>query len=411
MIQILDKTKCCGCTACANICPQKCISMQYDVEGFMYPFVNLEKCIDCHACEKVCPFYKQQGAKEAKTLYCAVQYMNEVKRMTSTAGGAFSLIADALIEQNAVVYAVGYEEMVVCHKRVTTQDALLELRGSKYVQSNLKDCFLKIRNDLKAGRIVLFVGTPCQVQGLRNYIGDNQDLFLIDLLCLGVSSPRLFAEYIEYLDSKYHNRVKEVQFRNKHYGYATPNIRVYFRDGKYIEQIYDSKVHANLFFKHYYNARPSCYECQFREIPRVSDFTIGDFTEIGKFSKKMDDDKGTTKMWVHTEKGKKLLDTLSFENKILILEENASNILGGPKKQIKKPENREQFFDDSKTMKYSALIKKWEPNTAKGELVGIIRRTFNKMPCRSFVFKTLRAIKRRKYYQQVNELNNESEVW
>ena len=406
MIQISDKNKCCGCTACVNSCPQKCIEMQYDEEGFLYPFVNLEKCIECHACEKICPFYKQEGTRKSQSLYCAAQYLNEEKRMTSTAGGAFSLIADALVEQNAVVYAVGYDNMVVCHKRVTTQDALLELRGSKYVQSDLKNCFANIKKDLKNGRKVLFAGTPCQVQGLKNYINNDENLYLIDLLCLGVSSPGLFAEYIEYLNSKYQNAVKEVQFRNKHYGYATPNIRVCFEDGKYIEQTYDSRVHANLFFKHYYNTRPSCYECQFREIPRVSDFTIGDFTEIGQESKKMDDDKGTTKLWVHSEKGKKLLNAVKEKNNILILEDKVSNIVGGPKKQIKKPRNRQEFFDDFQIMSYVELIKKWEPRTIKGDIIGIARKIINKTPCRSFIFKTMRAVKRRKYHKQVDGLNN-----
>lgn len=406
MIQISNKNKCCGCTACVNICPKKCIEMRYDEEGFLYPFVNSEKCIECHACEKICPFYKQEGTKRKQSLYCAVQYIDEEKRLTSTAGGAFSLIADTLIEQNAAVYAVGYDNMVVSHKRVTTQDALLELRGSKYVQSDLKKCFAEIKKELKTGRKILFVGTPCQVHGLKNYVGDHENLFLIDLLCLGVSSPGLFSEYIEYLNLKYKNVVKEVQFRNKHYGYATPNIRVCFENGRYIEQTYDSKVYANLFFKHYYNTRPSCYECQFREIPRVSDFTIGDFTEIGKESKELDDDKGTTKLWVHTEKGKKLLDMVSAENKILILKENVSNIVGGPKKQIKKPENRKDFFDDVQTMTYANLIKKWEPHTIKGDIVGIVRRIINKTPCSSCAFKAMRALKRRKYYKQVNVLNN-----
>lgn len=407
MIQISDKNKCCGCTACVNSCPQKCIEMQYDEEGFLYPFVNLEKCIECHACEKICPFYKQEGTRKSQSLYCAAQYLNEEKRMTSTAGGAFSLIADALVEQNAVVYAVGYDNMVVCHKRVTTQDALLELRGSKYVQSDLKNCFANIKKDLKNGRKVLFAGTPCQVHGLKNYIGKHENLFLIDLLCLGVSSPGIFAEYVEYLNEKYRNVVKEIQFRNKHYGYATPNIRVCFEDGRYIEQTYDSKVYANLFFKHYYNTRPSCYECQFREIPRVSDFTIGDFTEIGLHSHIMDDDKGTTRVWVHSEKGKKLLQKIGEEKgRLLIIEKNSLNIVGGPKKQIVMPPNRQEFFEDVQKMDYMELIRKWEPRNFKGDFVGIIRRIINVLPGKSIIFKQLRAIKTRRYHKQVKELNN-----
>ena len=131
-----------------------------------------------------------------------------------------------------------------------------------------------------------------------------------------------------------------VSFRNKHYGYATPNVRVCFENAKEMDQKYDTRVHANLFFRHY-NVRPSCYECEFREINRVSDFTIGDFTEIGSVDKSMDDDKGTTKLWVHTQKGKEFLAQVENQARIHCISEYATNIVGGPKKQIKKPEKRD----------------------------------------------------------------------
>lgn len=406
MIQIPDKTQCSGCTACYSACPRNCISMQYDEEGFLYPHVDTTSCVDCHICEKVCPYHSQESSGRKESTLAAVQYGNETKRMESTAGGAFSLIADLLINLGAVVYAAGYDESVtVCHKRAETELEISQLRGSKYVQSFLGETFRLIKQDLRNGKTVLFVGTPCQVHGLNNLVGNHDKLYTIDLLCLGVSSPGLFRKYIAYLNEKYKARVTCVQFRNKHYGYATPNIRICFANGKYIEQKYDSRVHANLFFKHYFNARPSCYACQFREIPRCSDFTIGDFTEIGKYSQKMDDDKGTTRLWAHSEKGKVLLEMAKKNNTILVLEEDVSNIVGGPKYQIKEPEERSQFFQDAANMDYLTFVRKWEPATVKGILAGIARPIINKLPFKRFIFKQLRAIKTKSYYKRIRNLN------
>lgn len=406
MIQITDKSKCCGCTACYSICPKNCISMEFDSEGFLYPVADKNICIDCHVCEKVCPFYTQKGVRNSDSFYGAIQHKDTKKRMSSTAGGMFSLVADHLIDRGAVVFAVGYDEnVVVCHIKATDKNELEDLRGSKYVQSHIGDTYRQVKDILKTGKQVLFVGTPCQIHGLINYVGYNENLYTIDLLCLGVSSPKLFADYIDYLNKKYNNNVTKVQFRNKYFGYATPNVRVCFKDGKFIQQKYDSKVHANLFFKKYYNTRPSCYMCQFREIPRVSDFTIGDFTEIGKYSKDMDDDKGTTRFWAHTKKAADLLKSMNNQSVLYTLDRSAPNIVGGPMQQIKMPSRREEFFKDAAEMDYRSLIAKYEPKNIKGEIAGIARQIINRLPFKSFIFKKLRAMKAKKYHNRVRELN------
>ena len=409
MIQISDKSKCCGCTACASSCPKKCISMQYDEEGFLYPVVDRTSCVNCGICEKVCPFNKTNKIDEHCGLYVALQNLNEKERNESTAGGAFSLIADTLMNLGAVVYAVGYDSNIfVVHKRVEDKYLLTELRGSKYVQSYLGDTFEKIQADLKKGLIVLFVGTPCQVHGLKKITGNAQNLYTIDLLCLGVSSPKLFSKYIEYLSVKYHSQVKSVSFRDKHYGYATPNVRVDFENGKYIQQTYDSKVHANLFFSHY-NVRPCCYQCEFRECPRVSDFTIGDFNDVGNFIPSMDDNKGTTRVWVHTDKGKALLEKAKKSARIMVLDNRAPDVVGGNRKQIGCPARREEFFQDSIQLSYFNLVKKWQPYKIKGTIVSIIRNIINPFPFRDVLTKTIRLKKVSRFNKNVAELNNKDE--
>ena len=174
-----------------------------------------------------------------------------------------------------------------------------------------------------------------------------------------------------------------------------------------MDQKYDTRVHANLFFRHY-NVRPSCYECEFRERPRASDFTIGDFTEIADVDKSMNDDKGTTKLWVHTQKGKELFAQVESEARIYYIDDHAKNIVGGPKKQIKRPEKREDFFRDAERMDYLSLVSKWEPRSFKGELAGIMRPIINRLPFKTKLFQYLRKRKMRQYHKNLRELNIKS---
>lgn len=300
MIQITNKSQCCGCTACFSICEHNAISMVADEEGFLYPAVDLSACIRCVICEDTCPYrVHREKDRETSSLHIAVQYKDEEKRIESTAGGAFSLIADYILEKKGVVYSVGYDDMIVCHKLAVEKKDLAEMRGSKYVQSTLKDTFCEIYRFLDKKRTVLFVGTPCQVHGLNSYLRKKNctldKLITIDLLCLGVSSPGVFEKWVKFLGEKYGDRVSGIEFRNKHFGYAATNVRIHFQNQRILEQKFDTKAYIKTFFSGY-NVRPSCYECKFRTMPRVSDFTIGDFIQIGDYSKEMDDDKGTTSL-------------------------------------------------------------------------------------------------------------------
>lgn len=404
MIEIKDKTKCCGCTACYSVCPNNCITMKEDSEGFLYPNINNNDCVNCGLCEKVCPYNISVEKKNTNTKYCIVQNKDAKERGESTAGGFFSLVANKIILDGGVVYAAGYDiNSNVVHKRVEKKIELSDLRGSKYVQSTLQDTFNNIKRDLK-NRKVLFVGTPCQVHGLKNFIGENINLFTIDLLCLGVSSPGLFKKYIRYLNKKYENNVVAVQFRNKQYGYSTANIRICFRDGRFIQQTYDSKVHSNLFFKGFKNVRLSCYECEFREKPRVSDFTIGDCSDVFRLNSDMDDDLGTTSCWIHTNKGHLLfheLDNLSYYT----IEADTKNIIGGPRKQIKLPETRGMFFRDAEKLTYSELIKKYHPKKKKDVLIPLVRYILEIIPFGTEIKKRQRMDKLKKYKKNVDAIN------
>lgn len=408
MIKISNKEECCGCTACYNICPKKAITMKMDEEGFKYPYVNDELCISCNLCESVCPMIKIHTANKGVSQKYAIQNLNETERYASTAGGFFSAIADWIIDQNnGIVYAVGFDGYRIVHKEALTKEELIDMCGSKYVQSDLGDLFKRIKNNLNNGKKCLFVGTPCQAFGLINYLGNlelREKIIIIDLMCFGVSSPYLYEKWIEFLQKKYHNKVHKVFFRDKSYGYATANVRVEFCNGKKLEQCYDAKSLMKTFFRGY-NMRPSCYCCIFRDVDRISDFTIGDFHQISDYSKSMDDDKGTTCLWVHTKLGKIVFAKIQTKLKIMSIDNSCSSTLSIVNKVITIPSQRDNFFVDAKNLVYKEFAKKWIKHDLKGTAANIIRPILNGTYVGSMIFRWIKKRKVRNYERRVKKIN------
>ena len=237
MIEIKNKADCCGCTACASICPQEAITMQPDSMGFQYPVVDKDKCVDCGLCEKVCAF--NDNYDTSLNLSQPIAYgarhkdMHEVE--TSRSGAAFIAISDYVLENGGVVYGAGYtDHFRVVHKRAVTKEERNEFKGSKYVQSDLHGVFRQVKKDLKDGLTVLFSGTPCQTAGLNSYIGKKlrENLILVDIICHGVPGPYLWRDYLAYLEKKQGDRICWVNFRDKQeYGWAAHHETFKFENG------------------------------------------------------------------------------------------------------------------------------------------------------------------------------------
>ena len=207
MIKIVEKKDCCGCTACASICPHNSITMKPDVMGFLYPVVDMTSCVECGLCEKVCQFhddYKRYGNYNVPEVYgCRHKDLEELSH--SQSGAAAWAITQTFLESPGVVYGVGYESVThIVHKRATSLDECQEFRGSKYVQSDLRGVFRQVKNDLKEGYRVLFFGTACQVSGLKSYIpvSLHERLFIVDIVCHATPSPAFWKSYVEYMQCK-----------------------------------------------------------------------------------------------------------------------------------------------------------------------------------------------------------------
>ena len=308
MIDIKDKKKCCGCTACASVCAHKAITMLPDSLGFLYPVVDESVCTNCGICERVCPFNERYDTTDnlPTPIAFAARHKEMGEIMKSRSGASFAALSDYVLEQGGMVYGAGYKDhFVVAHKRAGTRVQRDEFRGSKYVQSDLRGIFVQVKEDLKAGSWVLFSGTPCQTAGLRSFLGKklSSKLILVDIICHGVPSPYIWRDYIDFLEKEHRSKVVGVDFRNKmKYGWRAHRDTIYFANGEEDDTSwYSTEFHKHL---HY---RPSCGVCYFCNLKRPSDFTLGDFWGLEIQNKDFNsDNKGANLLLINTEKGKTL---------------------------------------------------------------------------------------------------------
>lgn len=325
MIQVTNKQDCCGCSACFNSCPKNAIAMLTDIEGYLYPAIDKSACINCGRCEHVCPVLNPNRPKSLQSAYI-LRNKNTIVVENSTSGGAFTLFSEFLLGKGAVVYGAGYDtDMKVICKAATCKEDLIEMRGSKFVQSDLSTCFQDIRSLLKTNQIVLFTGTPCQVAGLISFLGEKPDnLICIDFVCRGVPSPGLWANYVKMMEQKHHSKITGVRFKNKTYGYHASTMRVDFSNGSswYGSGRVDPMMKA---FVNELASRPSCHTCAFKGVDRPSDITMFDCYEFSKIIGVADDDKGYSSILVHTKKGQELINAV--ENEAIIYRVEAEKLI------------------------------------------------------------------------------------
>ena len=332
---ICDKTKCTGCFACYNICPKNCISMKEDEMGYIYPVINEMECINCEACKKVCPQLHDSKMKKPQKAY-AMYNKNKEIREKSTSGGAATTFYMHVLENNGVVYGCSNIEKNEIHfLRIDNVDDLDKLKGSKYVHSYINDTFKLVKKDLLEDKLVLFIGTPCQVDGLKNYLKkDYENLILIDIICHGVPPQKLLKEEI-----KLHNmeNVTKISFRK--------NDIYEFELYKHDEIKCKENINENKYLFGFLNSvflRPNCYECKYATSSRVSDITIGDYWGLGKESKLYNErEKGISVLLPITEKGQKLIE--ECRPKMILEERQAEEAING-NSQLRKPTEKHKKY-------------------------------------------------------------------
>ena len=360
-VDVLKDSECCGCTACESICPVKCISMKPDHLGFLFPYIDDSRCINCGLCRRVCSFnaeYSKLNCFEEPEVY-GMRAMSEEQLLKSQSGGAFYILSEEILNRGGVVYGAGFaDHFRVVHKRAFTKQDRDEFRFSKYVQSDLRGIFCKVKDDIKSGKQILFTGTPCQIAGLKSYIkysnmADAGNLLTIDLVCHGVPSPKIWDDYLCFLEKKHKEAVEIVRFRDKTFGWASHIESFKFKNGTIIH----AKTFRELFYKHYI-VRKSCSNCPFTNLKRTGDITIGDFWGWFKFYSIYNDNKGILLILINTIKGKELFNSIS--NKIYFVKSNIDNCLQPQLlNPIKLPRDRAVFEQDYLKRGFTYVAKKY----------------------------------------------------
>lgn len=365
------KEDCCGCSACMNICPVGAITMTADEEGFKYPKIDEIKCIHCNLCRKVCDFVKvlDWKAMEFPNVYAAKQ-KSDKERAASQSGGLFAALSDAVLEAGGVVYGAAYDrDWNVQHKRAESKEARNEMRGSKYVQSDMKDNFYKVEKDLRAGRKVLFSGTHCQCAGLRSLLQmrhvKTDNLYLVDIVCHGVPAPNVYKAFQSFMQKKHLGKIENFNFRNKNkYGWHS-HVESTVING----EEYDTKLYVDLFYGH--NAlRPSCYQCPYKHIVHLTDITISDYWGIEKWAPDFDDNKGVSLVLVNTPQGKNLFNLI--KSRLDYMDSNTEDCIQPPLQHpFSRPATRDRFWKDFETKPFEYVLARytneygWKNHTKK----------------------------------------------
>lgn len=342
------KQHCSGCSACVQVCAADAITLKKDSEGFNYPSVDKDKCVGCNKCVSVCPYENRKTDEFTQEFYAAKSREKSVVNRSSS-GGAFYEITKAFCDENYVVFGAEMcDDLKVRHIGIEDFKDIEKIQKSKYVQSDMTDSFRKVRSLLKENRRVLFSGTPCQIAGLKNFLGKDYDnLVTVDIVCHGVPSQTLFDKYLDELSDELGSKVISFTFRNKkNFDKKSCNLKtalIKTENGKetvkevlqceYLAAFYDSLI-----------CRPSCEECPFANTERPGDITLADFWGAEKFYPDFDDGKGVSLVIVNSQKGAELIGRADLDL-IKTDREKALSKSTQLKKPVKIHENRDKFFE------------------------------------------------------------------
>lgn len=354
-VRLCGSEECTGCRACFNACRKGAISFEEDPEGFLHPRIDHVSCVHCRACVKACPVLRRPERSKrlsTDTVRAAVSTSSGIAAASSS-GGLFTELARAILNRGGVVFGATWKSGFdgVEHTGIESEHDLDRLRGSKYVQSDIGSCYTEAARLLRQGRTVLFSGTPCQIAGLYGFLGgESANLYTVDIVCHGVPSPRLFADYKAWLEKKYQSPLRSFSFRDKKWSWHRYNIKAEFEGsrmtyfGKWENDAYIRGFLRNLFL------RTSCHTCPFAGTTRFSDITLSDFwgysPEQAGPNALPNNDKGISMVMLNTEQGAALFRECSHIRQCEVHRDLAVRCNSALNAPIPAPSLRADFWSD-----------------------------------------------------------------
>lgn len=386
MIKITNKVNCCGCNACGDVCSKNAISFKTDNEGFWYPEVDIEKCVDCGLCEKVCPIINVQELKK-NDLPVSICYAAEHKNLEvvfdSTSGGLFSALADIMYKCDGYVGGAVFNEDFSVRQYISNDKSdLPRLRSSKYLQSHFDGFYNEVKNLLQSGEKVLVCGSPCQMAALRAFLRkDYENLIIVDYICLGINSPKVWHKYLESFEERYGSPVIYAKAKSKEYGWRNLTQKVILADGRHIYETAEQSNFTRGYLRTNVYCRPACYECKFKGYPRMADITLADFWGIDKIDKSMEKNLGTSLVMVNSRKGEKYFENVKKRiNYFQVPLEKAEQGNPALNKSIPAPlVDRKLFFADLDNMSFDKLAEKYikpSKKSSKNRFGDLLRKLY-----------------------------------
>ena len=374
----VDYEKCTGCGACVQRCPKQCISREQREFGFRYPQIDKDACVNCGLCEKVCPTDKALEVPVEQKVYAAVHKDTEVLAK-STSGGAFTAIADAIFAQGGIVYgAAMLDGMQVKHIRTSGKDDFEGLRSSKYLQSDTGTTYQMVEQDLKQGKTVLYSGTPCQIDGLKNFLGkDYENLYTADIVCHGVGSQAYFDKYMDYARERY-GKIKALRFRSKEYaGWSCCGVVVV--DSSDCLKKIPYRDFDNYYYSYFLSGdiyRKSCYSCKYANTNRVGDFTLGDYWGVEALNLPLQTENGCSLLLVNNQHAMQLLDEIESLDRVETTVEQAAHCnkqLNAPSKLMDSRQNRIGEYESMSGQQIQKeYLKNHRKTVVKGQLKALM---------------------------------------
>ena len=375
----VDYEKCTGCGACVQRCPKRCISWTQREFGFRYPQIDKDACVNCGLCEKVCPTDKALDVPVEQKVYAAVHKDTEVLAK-STSGGAFTAIADAIFAQGGIVYgAAMLDDMQVKHIRTTGKDDFEGLRSSKYLQSDTGTTYQMVEQDLKQGKFVLYSGTPCQIDGLKNFLGkDYETLYTVDIVCHGVGSQAYFDKYMDFARERY-GKIKALRFRSKEYaGWSCGGVVVVVDSSDCLKKI-PYRDFDNYYYSYFLSGdiyRKSCYSCKYANTNRVGDFTLGDYWGVEALNLPLQTENGCSLLLVNNQHAMQLLDEIESLDRVETTVEQAAHCnkqLNAPSKLMDSRQNRIGEYESMSGQQIQKeYLKNHRKTVVKGQLKALM---------------------------------------
>ena len=375
----VDYEKCTGCGACVQRCPKRCISWTQREFGFRYPQIDKDACVNCGLCEKVCPTDKALEVPVEQKVYAAVHKDTEVLAK-STSGGAFTAIADAIFAQGGIVYgAAMLDDMQVKHIRTTGKDDFEGLRSSKYLQSDTGTTYQMVEQDLKQGKFVLYSVTPCQIDGLKNFLGkDYETLYTVDIVCHGVGSQAYFDKYMDFARERY-GKIKALRFRSKEYaGWSCGGVVVVVDSSDCLKKI-PYRDFDNYYYSYFLSGdiyRKSCYSCKYANTNRVGDFTLGDYWGVEALNLPLQTENGCSLLLVNNQHAMQLLDEIESLDRVETTVEQAAHCnkqLNAPSKLMDSRQNRIGEYESMSGQQIQKeYLKNHRKTVVKGQLKALM---------------------------------------